>query len=190
MDISVVQLSKSFGEKVVLHRLNATFIGGRINCLIGASGSGKTTLLQILMGLIKPEEGEIFGCEGIRVAAVFQEDRLIEHWSAVKNIKLVCDKVITEERIRHELDQVGIAMDKDIPVSKFSGGMRRRVAIVRAVLAESELLIMDEPFKGLDEALKYQMMEYVKQNTEGKTVIIVTHDSEELKFLNANVISL
>ncbi len=190
MDISLVHLSKSFDEKVVLKDVNATFLHGRMNCLIGPSGVGKTTLLNIIMGTIKPNSGKVIGNKSIRIGAVFQEDRLIEHWNAVDNIKFVCDKSVTKEKIKEELQLVGILEEKDLPVSKFSGGMRRRVAIVRALLAKSELLIMDEPFKGLDEALKNQVIDYVKRRTIGKTVIIVTHDKEEIQQLEANVITL
>ena len=89
-----------------------------------------------------------------------------------------------------ELKQVGMEEDSKKVVQNYSGGMRRRVAIVRAILAESDILILDEPFKGLDETLKYRVMDYVKEESKGKTVILVTHDITEANYLNARVISL
>ncbi|HHU73436.1 MAG TPA: ABC transporter ATP-binding protein [Clostridiales bacterium] len=190
MDIKVVQLNKKFGEKLVLNNLNLTFKKGQIYCLMGASGIGKTTLLNILMGFEQQDSGELMGLKGKQIAAVFQEDRLIEHYDAIKNIKLVCGKNISENEIIHELEAVGLKDVLEKPVSLFSGGMRRRVAIVRAVLAESDLILMDEPFKGLDQDLKLRVIQYVKQKIEGKTMILVTHDRREADLLAAKVFEL
>lgn len=190
MDIQLIHLSKQYDEKLILRDLSATFLEGRMNCLMGASGAGKTTVINILMGLDKPDYGEIYGVQGKRIAAVFQEDRLIEHWNSMKNVKLVCDKSVTEQTIDLDFMRVGLEEGKDKPVKNFSGGMRRRVAIVRAMLAKSDIIILDEPFKGLDDTLKGQVIDYVKQRTAGKTVIVVTHDKEEVKLLEANLITL
>jgi NitT/TauT family transport system ATP-binding protein len=190
MEVQLIHLSKRFNEKIIFKDLNITFLEGRMNCLMGASGIGKTTLIYILMGFLKQDSGEVHGIKGRRIAAVFQEDRLIEHWDAVKNVKLVCDKNVSIDQIKQELCKVGIEEAQDQPVNKFSGGMRRRVAIVRAMLANSDLLILDEPFKGLDETLKKRVIDYVKEKSKGKTVIAVTHDKEEVQLLEANLITL
>lgn len=190
MDITLNYISKQFDQKVLFHDLNIIFLEGRINCLMGASGIGKTSIINLVMGLIKPDSGEVLGTKGKRIAAVFQEDRLIEHWSALKNIKLVCGKEISEEKIRQELSKLEIEDYEDKPVSNFSGGMRRRVAIVRAMLAKSDLLILDEPFLGLDEAIKSKVMDYIKQCTAGKTVIVVTHEIDDVDLLEANLVKL
>ncbi len=190
MDIELKQLTKSFGNKIVLNNLNMSIQEGRINCLMGASGIGKTTLVNIVMGLVKPDFGEVMGLQGKQIAAVFQEDRLIEHWNAIKNIELVCGRDITKDRIIQELTKLNLQDDKDKPVKDYSGGMRRRVVIVRAILAQSELLILDEPFRGLDLDLKRKTIEYIKQSTKGKTVIIVTHERDDVALLEANLITL
>lgn len=190
MDIQLNHIGKQFNEKVIFKDISLTFLEGRINCLMGASGIGKTTIINVIMGLVKPDEGEVLGTKGKRIAAVFQEDRLIEHWNAVKNVRLVCDRDISEEKIIRELSLLEINEDKNKPVSDFSGGMRRRVAIVRALLAKSDLIILDEPFRGLDEELKKRVISYIKQNTKGKTVIIVTHEKEDVNLLEANLIKL
>jgi NitT/TauT family transport system ATP-binding protein len=190
VDIQLKELTKSYDDKTVLDHLDITFSEGRINCLMGASGKGKTTVINLIMGLVKPDSGEVTGCKGRKITAVFQEDRLIEHWDALKNIRLVSDRTLTETRILKELSRVGIEEGRNKPVRSFSGGMRRRVALIRAMLAEGDILILDEPFKGLDEALKIKVIDYVKQNTKGKTVIIVTHEKVEAQLLEANVVTL
>jgi NitT/TauT family transport system ATP-binding protein len=190
MNIQLINLTKRFEDKTVLDNLTITFAEDRISCLMSASGQGKTTIANLIMGLLRPDAGEIRGCKGKKITAVFQEDRLIEHWDADKNIRLVCDKSVTSEQIKQELNMVGIIDYKKKSVSSFSGGMRRRVALVRALLAKGDIVILDEPFKGLDEALKMQVIEYVKYKTKGRTVIVITHDKMDAKLLEADLITL
>lgn len=190
MNIELKAVTKELGQKTVLKELNMTFLEGRINCLMGASGSGKTTIVNLLTGLIHPNSGEITGLQDKRVSVVFQEDRLIEHLNAVKNIRLVCDREVKPERVENELCLLGLSENQDKPVRDYSGGMRRRVALLRALLAKGDLVIMDEPFRGLDAGLKNQVIEYIKKTTTGKTVIIVTHEKEDAVLLQANLITL
>lgn len=190
MSIQLINLTKSFDNKLVLDNINLTFTEGRISCLMGPSGQGKTTITNLMMGLLKPDSGEIKGCEGKKTVAVFQEDRLIEHWDARKNIRLVCDKSVTDEQIKQELERVGITDYVNKSVASFSGGMRRRVALVRAILAGGDMIILDEPFKGLDEAIKLQVVDYLKNKTSGKTVIVITHDRADAGLLDADLITL
>ncbi len=187
MDIRLININKEFNGVTVLHGLNLTIKEGAINCIMGPSGSGKTTLANILMGLMKPDKGEIQEPKDLKISAVFQEDRLIEHWDAVKNVLLVCGKAITETEVKEHFHRVGLGDIPNKPVRSFSGGMRRRVAIVRAIMAESNLVILDEPFKGLDEALKLKVISYLREQTAGKTAIVITHDAEDAKLLSADI---
>lgn len=190
MDIKAVNLSKSFNGQQVLSNFSVTFKNGNITCIMGASGVGKTTLVNIMMGLVKEDSGDIVGLEGRKISAVFQEDRLIEHWDAVKNIMLVCGRNVSKEIIHKNLKEIGLSEYENKPVVSLSGGMRRRVAIVRALLTDYDVLIMDEPFKGLDYELKKKVIDYVRKMTKGKTVIIITHDKDEADMLQADMVTM
>lgn len=181
-DIHISNLSKSFGGKKVFDGLDLTIKGGVTTCIMAPSGAGKTTLLRILMGLEAADGGSVAGLAGKRFSAVFQEERLCEYMTAADNIRLVMPASSLHE-IDTEMDRLGLSDSKDQPVSELSGGMRRRVSILRALLAEYDVLFLDEPFKGLDEALKGQVMAYVKEMTAGKTVVFVTHDRAEAAVL-------
>lgn len=181
-DIHISNLSKSFGGKKVFDGLDLTIKGGVTTCIMAPSGAGKTTLLRILMGLEAADGGSVAGLAGRRFSAVFQEERLCEYMTAADNIRLVMPASSLHE-IDTEMDRLGLSDSKDQPVSELSGGMRRRVSILRALLAEYDVLFLDEPFKGLDEVLKGQVMAYVKEMTAGKTVVFVTHDRAEAAVL-------
>jgi len=189
MDIVVSKLSKSFGTNQVLVDFNITFPEQELTCLMGPSGCGKTTLLNILMGFILPDEGSVRGVPKLK-SAVFQEDRLCESFNAISNIRLVCDRKVNTDKIISHLKKIGLKDSLDQPVSEFSGGMKRRVAIVRSILAKSDVLFLDEPFKGLDVETKKDAMQYLRDNMQGKTVIMVTHSIEEVKALHGRLITM
>lgn len=188
-DIVVSELTKSFGDYTVLDNVSATFEEGKVTCVMGPSGCGKTTLLRILMGLLSYEKGSIDGVPFFK-SAVFQEDRLCESFSAVSNVRFSCDKRVSDEMILSHLALIGLEGDLLKPVGEFSGGMKRRVALVRAILAQSDILFLDEPLKGLDDKTKDNTIQYLKKHINGRTVIMVTHDDEEMKELNAGLLML
>ena len=188
MDIIIKDLYKSYGENKVLESLDAVIEKGRITCLMGPSGEGKTTLLNILMGLEKADSGVIENLPHNK-SAVFQEDRLCESFSAFTNVKIVSDRLADQTIIAH-LKQVGLGEAVNQKVSTLSGGQKRRVALVRAILAEKDVLFLDEPFKGLDEDTKKIVTDYLLNNTADTTVIMVTHDTDEAESLGAKVLNL
>lgn len=189
MDIRVTNLNKAYGEKTVLKDTNMVFPAGQRTVIMGDSGCGKTTLLRIVLGLETCDSGEITGVPA-RVSAVFQEDRLLEDFCAVSNIIFASDKSITKDTILSHLEEVGLHESAYQSVSKLSGGMKRRVAIARAMLAKKELLILDEPLKGLDEQNRERITDYIKRHSEGVTTIIVTHYIDEIDLMDAALIRM
>lgn len=181
-DIVMHRLCKSFGEKSVLRDVSGTLVANRITGLMAPSGAGKTTLLRILMGLEQADSGWIDGLDGLRLSAVFQEDRLCDQLDGVSNLRLVTPSLSRAEA-RKALETVGLADCISQPTRELSGGQRRRVAILRGLLADYDLLILDEPFKGLDRETKQLVMEDTRRRCTGKTALLVTHDPTELDAL-------
>lgn len=181
-DIVMHRLCKSFGEKSVLRDVSGTLAANRITGLMAPSGAGKTTLLRILMGLEQADSGWIDGLDGLRLSAVFQEDRLCDQLDGVSNLRLVTPSLSRAEA-RKALETVGLADCSGQPTRELSGGQRRRVAILRGLLADYDLLILDEPFKGLDRETKQLVMEDTRRRCTGKTALLVTHDPTELDAL-------
>ena len=181
-DIVLHALCKSIGEKSVLRDVSGTLAAGRITGLMAPSGAGKTTLLRILMGLEQADSGRIDGLDGLRLSAVFQEDRLCDQLDGVSNLRLVTPSLSRAEA-RKALEAVGLADCIGQPTRELSGGQRRRVAILRGLLADYDLLILDEPFKGLDRETKQLVIEDTQRRCMGKTVLLVTHDPTELDAL-------
>lgn len=197
MPIEMKHIQKSYGEQAVLTDFSLSVQDGETVCLMGASGIGKTTLLRILAGLTKPDAGEVVGVQGKKITMVFQEDRLLEWADAFANVELVLGKGAREPKndlrdmrdfLRAEFDAVGLHDYEGKPVAKLSGGMKRRVAIVRAVCADGELLLLDEPFTGLDEETRNQVADYVKSRAAGRTVIMVTHDAQDAARMGARIV--
>lgn len=178
-------------EKNIFNGLNLQSDSGII-CFMGPSGCGKTTLLHIIAGLIRPCDGTVSDFPS-NCSVMFQEDRLLPWLNAWANVALV-DKdrrnirrnPQTTDKASSVLKEVGI--DPEMPISSMSGGMKRRVALARALAFESEALILDEPFKGLDEDLMQKCAALVK--AQGKPVLVSTHSEAEAKALGAQIIRL
>lgn len=176
-DLVLEHVEKRYGDKVVLRDFSARFPGGECTCIMGPSGCGKTTLLRLILGLETPDGGQILG-RSFPMAAVFQENRLFEDFSALSNVTAVCPRERRPEAARH-LMALGLGESLHAPVRTLSGGMKRRVAVARAVLAPGEVLVLDEPFTGLDQDTKAAVLEYLKAHTKGRTLLLVTHDPAE-----------
>ncbi|MCL1792529.1 MAG: ATP-binding cassette domain-containing protein [Oscillospiraceae bacterium] len=189
MAIEIVDMSKSYGQNAVFGNFGCQIEEGAVNCIMGASGKGKTTLIRILLGLEKPDSGQISGIADLKKSVVFQEDRLCENLSAESNIRLACRKALKMNSITEAMLAVGLNSDcLKQPVRSMSGGQKRRVAILRALMAEYDILFMDEPFKGLDAEIKKKTMSYAKEQSNGKTVILVTHDKKECETMDGKMI--
>ena len=177
--IELRNLTVRFGNQTVLHDFSADIPLSGTTAISGASGCGKTTLLRVLMGLRKPDAGTVGEMRGLRVSAVFQEDRLLPWMSALENVSLVSD----EETAKRHLAALGLSEAMGERPAALSGGMKRRVAIARALAYGGDLLLLDEPFNGLDEAAKRVAAEAIL--AAGMAVVVVTHSAEEMELLRA-----
>ena len=191
MAIKLINMSKKYDTKTVLKQVNYEIEEGVTTCIMGPSGCGKTTLLRMMMGLETPESGEMIGLEGLKKSAVFQEDRLCENLTVARNIKIATHQPLALSHLLDALQKVNLPPDcLKQPVRQLSGGQKRRVAILRALMAEYDILLLDEPFKGLDLETKKQVIQYVKEATVGKTVILVTHDEMECQLISDEVVNI
>lgn len=197
--IRMEQVSFSYGDKKILHRFDLIVRRGERICLMAPSGMGKTTALRLCTGHLHPDEGKIIVADGIRMSMVFQEDRLCENYTAGENIMLGCMRGMQDEgkgrtdrreRIAAHLACVGLADSMDTPVSALSGGMKRRVSIVRAVLSASDLVIMDEPFAGIDQDNIADAVRYIDGHLQGRALLMVSHDEQEAAALSARIVRL
>ena len=168
-------VTKAFGDKTVFRDFSHAFAPDRAYALVGPSGVGKTTLLRLIAGLETPDRGVVLRPAGLRVRMVFQEDRLLPQLSVLHNVMLESGAEQTARELLRalELEDEAGALPKDL-----SGGMRRRTALARALCAQPDLLLLDEPVSGLDPkatAEMYQIIEDLNRK-EGITVIMITHD--------------
>ena len=178
----VENLTVQYGGTAVLENFSAEFPDGGVTAVSGRSGCGKTTLLAVLLGLLRPDGGTVSGFR--QPSAVFQEDRLLPSLSAEKNIAVTAG--CTEAEAGEALLSVGFdAADRGKRAFELSGGMARRVAIVRAMLAPGDAVLLDEPFKGLDERTRAQVVRFVCENRRGRTMVVVTHDPRDAEALHA-----
>lgn len=187
-DICVKNLTCSYEQKTVFDNFDVTFEQGKINVILGGSGVGKTTLLNAIAG-IKSYEGQIEGCEG-GVSYIFQKDRLIPSISVYKNLDLILKGVVKDKAERKRMiEQTAVDLEisdvlKSLP-SEISGGQAQRVSMARAFLYPSDVMLLDEPFKALDTALKTRLIKQFAalQEKKNKTVVFVTHAIDECLLL-------
>lgn len=191
--IELNNISVKYGELQILKNFNMTFDDKKITCIFGPSGVGKTTIATIVSGLIVPDSGKVSGTENAVYSYVFQEPRLLEWYSVYDNIDFVLkDTYEPEERRKianNYIDMVGLTDFKNYQPNALSGGMAQRVSIARAFAYPSNVMIMDEPFKGLDIKLKQEMILLFQKlwNESKRTVIFITHDIDEAIFLSHTI---
>ena len=186
--MEVKNLCKAYGDRPVLENVSFT-AGVGVTALWGPSGVGKTTLLRILLGLEKPDSGELMGTAA-RWSAVFQEDRLLEGLDALGNLRFALGTDYEEAKAAAMLTALGLTWETGKPVGAWSGGMKRRLALARALLAPSEAIALDEPFTGLDDENRQRAIRAIRRVAETKPVLLVTHDRTELNLLRANIVNL
>lgn len=183
--MEIKNLKKSFDGKIIIDSLTLSLPERGIVAIMGPSGCGKTTLLRIIAGLESADEGEIVGLPD-SVSYVFQEPRLFPWLSAKDNVALACDN---EEKALKWLSRVELKNDADKLPHELSGGMGQRVAFARALSCDAELYILDEPFTGLDNALKIRLFSLIKEKAASALVFMVTHDKSEAESLAYKIIT-
>lgn len=181
--IVLSDVTAGYPGKTVLQKLSLSLPEQGAVALMAPSGFGKTTLLRVLAGLLKPSSGTVSGLENKKIAFLFQEDRLLPWLNAEKNVSIVS----SAEKARLWLQAMEIE-DPGLYPHEMSGGMQRRVALARATAFGGDLLLLDEPFKGMDEALRARIAARVK-NQFPLTVLSV-HDQEEAELMGATILRL
>ena len=187
--LTIEHLTKQFGEKTLFRDLCLTVDGPAV--LWAPSGWGKTTLLRILMGLDTPTAGRVRGVG--RAAAVFQEDRLCPQLTALQNVTLVLPGSEKQYKEQIEVDFQQLGMDTAalaLPAARLSGGQKRRTALLRALWAPSDTLLLDEPFTGMDPDTLAAAAELLRIRCGTKPVLLATHDREAIRLLGWPVIEL
>ena len=187
--LTIEHLTKQFGEKTLFRDLCLTVDGPAV--LWAPSGWGKTTLLRILMGLDTPTAGRVRGVG--RAAAVFQEDRLCPQLTALQNVTLVLpgSEKQYKEQIEADFQQLGMdAAALALPAARLSGGQKRRTALLRALWAASDTLLLDEPFTGMDPDTLAAAAALLRTRCGTEPVLLATHDREAIRLLGWPVIEL
>jgi NitT/TauT family transport system permease protein len=191
-DLAVQDLTKRYGEKEVFSGFDLVIHGGQITALMGPSGKGKTTLLRILAGLETPDQGQVRGAHS-SISYLFQEDRLLPWLNIYDNLALVLKDAMNRQDVDQEiclvLEQMELGEERYKLPSQLSGGMRHRVAMARAFIYPADYLLLDEPFKGLDEALKDRIINCCwSYYTQGRSVLMVTHQPKDAQQLAQRVV--
>ena len=187
--LTIEHLTKQFGEKMLFRDLCLTVDGPAV--LWAPSGWGKTTLLRILMGLDTPTAGRVRGVG--RAAAVFQEDRLCPQLTALQNVTLVLpgSEKQYREQIGADFQQLGMdAAALALPAARLSGGQKRRTALLRALWAPSDTLLLDEPFTGMDPDTLAAAAALLRARCGTEPVLLATHDREAIRLLGWPVVEL
>lgn len=188
-NIELSGVCKAYGEEKVIDGFSYTIIRGSHYCLTAPSGAGKTTLLKLINRIEQPDSGTVCGVPEY-IGMVFQEDRLCGGFDVVSNIMLTAAAPADRKRIYEEARNILPEDSLNKPVDELSGGMKRRCAILRAMLSDSDIIIMDEPFYGLDDENRRKTARYILERLNGRTLIAATHRAEDVELLEGSRISV
>lgn len=174
-----------YGKKKIFDNFSFQIDSGDKVSLFGESGCGKTTLLRLILGLEKAQKGDI-ETNNLKPSVVFQENRLLPFKTVLQNITLFAD----EQTAIHHLNALGLGDYLNSYPDDLSGGMKRRVAVARALSLDFDFLILDEPFTGLDEENIKLAAKHILETVGNRTIILVTHSKNEAELLETKIISL
>lgn len=193
--IEVQNVVKRFRDQVVLKNVSISFEKGQIHGIVGRNGSGKTVLFKCICGLMHPEEGVIF-VNGKRVGrdvdmpedigAIIEAPGFLPNYSGYKNLRFLANirRKIGKEEILNVLKTVGLDPESRKHVGKYSLGMRQRLGIAQAIMEDPEILILDEPMNGLDNAGVQDIRALLLElKVQGKTILLASHNHEDIAAL-------
>ena len=175
--LNIKNLSYKYGKNLVIDDLSYEFECGKVTAILGESGIGKTTLLNLISDLIHAPNGTV-NTDLSKISYVFQEPRLFDWMSTLENVSTVSD----DDTAKKLLSELGLADSLLKYPQELSGGMKQRVSIARALAYNPDLVLLDEPFKGLDPDMRREISEFVFKYLKNKTIIMVTHDAIDLDF--------
>jgi NitT/TauT family transport system ATP-binding protein len=194
MRVEFRNVNKTYTNTRVFKNLNLAFEDKKINCILGPSGCGKTTILNLIAGIQSIDSGEIFPAPPYSVSYLFQESRLLPWLKAVENAMYLMDKNlgidVKKKNAMKLLQKVGLSGFEYHYPDELSGGMARRVSLVRAIAHSSDILLMDEPFASLDIKLKFKIVSLIKKlvHEKKRTTVCVTHDLDVAKNIGDRLI--
>ena len=177
--IKLENITVKYGKQTVIDGLSFTFEDNIFYGITGGSGIGKTTLINAIAGLVPLSKGTI-NTNSAKIGYIFQDPRLFPWMTALENVACVCND---KEKAHYYLNLLLSESDNKYP-HELSGGMKQRVSIARALAYESDIMLLDEPFKGLDEQTKQRTIQTVLQSLKNKTAILISHDKAELSLCN------
>ena len=193
--IEVQNVVKRFRDQVVLKNVSISFEKGQIHSIVGRNGSGKTVLFKCICGLMHPEEGVIL-VNGKRVGrdvdmpedigAIIEAPGFLPNYSGYKNLRFLANirRKIGKEEILNVLKTVGLDPESRKHVGKYSLGMRQRLGIAQAIMEDPEILILDEPMNGLDNAGVQDIRALLLElKAQGKTILLASHNHEDIAAL-------
>ena len=181
-------ISVRFGDHPVISGCSLRLARGERVALMGPSGCGKTTLLRICLSLLTPDQGTVRN-EALRPAAVFQEPRLLPRRTAAENVNAVLsDGPDTFPEALHWLEILELREAAGLYPSELSGGMQQRVSLARALAYRPDFLVLDEPFKGLDESLRHRVTGLVSESVNSAALLLATHSEEEAHGLGCRIL--
>ena len=184
--LKLKDISHRYGDTAVLSGVSLELLPGERVALMGPSGCGKTTLLRIILGLLQPSEGSVENTFR-KTAVVFQEPRLLPWRTAAENVNLALgDGKETLPKALEQLRALGMAAAGDKYPGELSGGMQQRAALARALALEGDLLVLDEPFKAMDETLRWEVIAQVAKTDAA--ILLVTHDEAEAQALGCEIV--
>ena len=186
MSIRLENVTKAYEGRIIFKNVDLSLEDGKRYCLFGPSGCGKTTLMRIIGGLTEADSGMIIRDPGQTLAVHFQENRLIPWLTIEKNLLTVMNRdTMTELLNRVELTDILHQYPDEL-----SGGMKRRISLARALGADSNIILLDEPLRELDEEMIRKMIVLIREKTEEKMLVMVTHDREQAELVGCEILDM